>query len=106
MTEQQCQLLDEPLSKDDIALAVKSLKNNKCPGMDGIPIEVYKCFWGRLGELLLSVFQESIMDGKLHLLVTRGIISLLEKLIVIHSFKKTGDHIAFETLTIKYSLQS
>ena len=29
----------------EITKAARDLNNGKCPGSDGIPIEVYKCFW-------------------------------------------------------------
>ena len=45
---------------DECKEAVFNMKNNKSPGLDGLPCEFYKCFWNIIGslfyEVLLSVF--------------------------------------------------
>lgn len=47
---------------DECADAVNNLKNNKSPGLDGIPAEFYKCFWKTIGplshEVLLRIFDK------------------------------------------------
>jgi small-conductance mechanosensitive channel len=43
--------LDRPLTRNEIASAVKELANNKSPGSDGLPIDWYKAFWSKISEL-------------------------------------------------------
>ena len=49
------EFLKQPLCLEEIKTAVFSLKEEKAPGVDGIPIEVYKTFWPYLKETLLNL---------------------------------------------------
>lgn len=63
--ENEKQNLDTLPSIDECKEAVFNMKNNKFPGLDGIPCEFYKCFWSHIGplfyEVLLSVFDNQEM---------------------------------------------
>ena len=37
-----CNILNLPISGDEVALALRKGKNNKAVGIDGIPVEFYK----------------------------------------------------------------
>ena len=50
---------------NECTIAVKKMKGNKSPGLDGITIEFYQLFWPLLGNLLVEVFNESHEDGKI-----------------------------------------
>ena len=39
---------------DEITEVLKSFKDNKAPGIDGLPAEFYKAFWHLLGETLVD----------------------------------------------------
>ena len=80
ISEDQKAMLNDPLLHDEVAEAVKELNNNKSPGTDGLPIEIYKFFWPKLGRFLFEVYKEILEDKKLHLSARCGIIALLEKL--------------------------
>lgn len=60
LDENEKQNLDTLPSIDECKEAVFNMKNNKSPGLDGIPCEFYKCFWCHIGslfyEVLLSIF--------------------------------------------------
>jgi hypothetical protein len=83
--------LDLTLSRDESALcerevtsaeclaALKSFKNNKSPGIDGLPYEFYKHFWPVIGEDLVSVFNDCLASGSLPFTQRSGLISLLHK---------------------------
>ena len=45
----RCDILNSPISSDEVSLALRKGKNNKAAGIDGIPIEFYK-----YGEELLA----------------------------------------------------
>ena len=57
----------------------KSLNNNKAPGTDGLPIEIYKRFQHKFVPVLLDLFRDYENVNKMQLSARRGIISLLEK---------------------------
>lgn len=38
------------------------MENEKVPGIDGIPFEFYKAYWGILGEDLLEVLSNSLVS--------------------------------------------
>lgn len=58
---------------------MKELPNNKSPGSDGLPIEIYKMFWNQLGNLYLQAILEAKKEGKLYIAARRGIITLIPK---------------------------
>ena len=49
ISEEEKILLDRPISKEEIDIALKQLKNNKSPGIDGYSAEFFKTFWPQLG---------------------------------------------------------
>lgn len=72
-------VLNEGISLEEMEAAVKGMKNGKCPGCDGLPVELYKRFWGLLGKHLLASFQHAFSSGSLSPDQRRGIISLIPK---------------------------
>ena len=71
--------LDAPITIEELGLALRELKNNHSPGMDGLPADWYKMFWPKIKNLYHKVLLEMIEMGKMHLSACRGIISLMEK---------------------------
>ena len=71
--------MDKPLNLHELSLALKSMKNNKSPGLDGFPADFWKVFWVKVKFLYEEVIQESVMDGELHQMAREGVLSLLEK---------------------------
>ncbi len=59
--------------------AVKHMKKNKSPGLDGISVEFYEKFWPLIGNLLVSVFNDSYCDGILPNSQRTAIFSLIFK---------------------------
>ena len=47
LNEQERANLDRMLDLEELDCAVQQLKSNKCPGLDGLPVEFYRCFWER-----------------------------------------------------------
>jgi hypothetical protein len=56
-----CLLLDRPIERNDILLALKKLKVNKTTGMDGIPSEIWK--FGNLDDILVILFNAILKHG-------------------------------------------
>lgn len=59
--------------------ALQSMENGKVPGIDGIPFEFYKAFWGTIGEDLQAVLSDSLAGGLLPLSSRRAVLTLLPK---------------------------
>ena len=72
--------LDKIPTEKEIGEALFKLKNDKCPGTNGITTNFIKFFWPQLREFMHKLFLEIIVDGKFHLTAKRSIISLLEKI--------------------------
>ena len=59
--------------------ALKSMKNNKSPGYDGLTVEFYKTFWHNLSDLMVNSFNESFDIGKLSELQNTSVLSLIHQ---------------------------
>lgn len=55
--------LDNDITEDEIICELKKLKNNKSPGDDGIPGELYKCLSTRMLPVLLKLFNKILQTG-------------------------------------------
>lgn len=72
-------LLESPLTKDEIQDAIKTLKPNKSPGIDGIPAEFYQFFWNKLHNFLFEMYQEIILEEQMNSSATEGLLTLIDK---------------------------
>ena len=71
--------LEQEITMDELALALKQTKRFKAPGLDGLTADFYKMFFGKIKHLLLEVFTQAFKVKRLHLSARRGIISLIPK---------------------------
>ena len=71
--------LEGPLTITEIGTALKGMKHNKTPGIDGFPAEFYKMFWGKLKYFVLRALNYSFLKGNLPLSLRQTIISCLPK---------------------------
>lgn len=79
LTEDEKQILENPISKQEIFDVIKSMKINKTPGFDGLPIEFYVVLWPDICEMLLKSFNFSLQMGAMSLSQRNGVITLLPK---------------------------
>ena len=79
LDENDKNLMDTELTAEEILNALKLSKNNSSPGLDGLPIEVYKVFWGDLKEHLTNCFHHCFVTGSLAPSQNDSILSLLHK---------------------------
>lgn len=63
LTKQQSDDLEQPLTQTELANALFQMKNNKTPGMDGLPAEFYKTFWNKLSQPMLKMTHEVLNTG-------------------------------------------
>ena len=81
LSEEQTRILDEPLLLAEVEIAINQLKKEKCPGIDGLPIEFYVKFLPNIKHVLHSMFL-AVISGHLKMFpesCRTGIVSLLEK---------------------------
>ena len=71
--------LDSEITLNEVKCAVFSMKDNKAPGCDGLPIEFYKLHWEVLKDWLLDLFKYCYDMHILNPSARKGIISLLPK---------------------------
>lgn len=72
-------ICDAPITLEDTIDAIKSLKNKKSPGTDGLTSEFYKLFSDKLAPFLLEVFRESSVKTSLPPTLCQGVITLIPK---------------------------
>ncbi|KAJ1125470.1 hypothetical protein NDU88_003902 [Pleurodeles waltl] len=73
------EVLNAPLTLEDLHLAVKSFKSGKTPGSDGLPIEFYTSLWDLVGPDLLELYEEMEQEGVMPHTLREGMIALLYK---------------------------
>ena len=71
--------LDEQVTLEELETVIKSLKNNKSPGWDGLTAEFYRFFWDDIKFILYNSFQESINSNCLSPSQRIGVITLFLK---------------------------
>ncbi|XP_072009068.1 ATP synthase subunit C lysine N-methyltransferase isoform X1 [Engystomops pustulosus] len=72
-------MLEGPLTLEEIEEATQAMANDKAPGVDGMPMELYKKFGGILLPKLLKVFEESFEKGDLPRSMKEAIIVVIPK---------------------------
>ena len=71
--------LDEQVTLEEMETVIKSLKNNKSPGWDGLTAEFYRFFWDDIKFILYNSYQESINSNCLSPSQQIGVLTLLPK---------------------------
>ena len=79
LSEEQQQSCELTVNNQEIKDAMKDMKNDKTPGIDGIPIDFYKFFWVDLGHFLIRSIQGAFEVGELSITQKRGIITCIPK---------------------------
>jgi hypothetical protein len=71
--------LDQPVTYDELALALKDLENNKSPGSDGFNANFYKFFWKKIGKAVCASIMYALENNKMSVEQRRAILTLLPK---------------------------
>ena len=79
LSEYEANLLEGNLTIDEISNSLKSMKNQKCPGVDGFPAEFFKVFWGKLKYFILRSLNYGYSSRQMSISMRQCIISCLPK---------------------------
>ena len=79
LTDSDTQSCEGRLTIKECSDALRSIKNNKSPGNDGITKEFLEYFWGKLGTFLVSALNHSFEKGELSTSQKQAIIIIIEK---------------------------
>ena len=77
LSDNKADALEGHLTLDEISDALKSMKNQKIPGIDGFPAEIF--FWGKLKYFVLRSLNHAYISGQMSLTLRQCIISCLPK---------------------------
>ena len=72
--------LMKPVTLQEIQHILTISKNDKSPGPDGIPVEIYRCLFDVLGEDLLRVIELSWVSGKILAVFNSTFLALIPKI--------------------------
>ena len=62
ITQEENERLQQPISQSEIADFIKSMSNDKAPGLTGITPAFYKVFWLQIGDLVNSAVNNCLND--------------------------------------------
>ena len=79
LSETESNYLEGPLTIEELGIALKKMKNNKTPGIDGFPSEFFKFFWGKLKNLVLNALNLCYKKGSLSISMRQAIINCIPK---------------------------
>ena len=72
-------VLEGKIESYELSKTLKNMKNNKTPGIDGLPAEFYKFFWLKLKNIISDALNYSYETGKLSCTLRQSLIICLPK---------------------------
>ena len=79
LSERERDLCNGMPTIDELRNVVSTMKKNKSPGSDGLPIEFYQTFWPQLQKHFYAFTVETFIVGELPTSARHGILSLIHK---------------------------
>ena len=83
--------LEKPLTVSELGAALKDMKNNKTPGVDGFRAEVLKVFWKDLKFWICALVNFSFENCLLPTSLRQCVITCLPKRIKLENLLRIGD---------------
>lgn len=71
--------LDAEIQLEEIHLALKTMKPNKCPGTEGLPKEFYEKFWPMIATTVTKLFKQIVQRRSLNKSAKQSVTSLMGK---------------------------
>ena len=79
LDEGDCNILEQIVTRKEIYDAIKDMKHNKSPGLDGLPIEFYVKFWDIIKNEFCEIIVNMIKGTVLQEIQRKAIIVLIHK---------------------------
>ena len=79
LNENHLEMLNTPITIEDLKMAIKNSQSGKSPGSDGLTREFYIVFWNDISELLFNSLIEGKEKGILSTSQRQAVIKLLDK---------------------------
>lgn len=79
LDDNEVELSDTIISEAELLDTLKSMKNGSSPGLDGLPIEVYKVLWNDIKSFLINCFHDCFKNGFLTPSQSQALLCLLHK---------------------------
>ena len=79
LSDEQSKSCESEFFDGECLAALKTLRNGKTPGSDGLPKEFYLCFWDILKDDFVEMLNHSLADGRMPDSLRQAIITLLFK---------------------------
>ena len=67
------------IKENEITSTIRTMQNNKSPGIDSLPVEFYKVFWPDLKESFMKVIANAADSEVLTISQQQGMITLIPK---------------------------
>ena len=79
LSQQEAEHLEGEIKIEELTKALKNMKNDKSPGLDGFTAEFYKLFWIDIGTFVLRSLNYAYRFGQLSVTQKQGVITCLPK---------------------------
>ena len=79
ITQEQKDRLETNLDEKEILNALKNMKNNSSPGLDGLTTSYIKVFWPRIKDMLIESIRAAYVKGEMSVSQKRAVITLIHK---------------------------
>jgi hypothetical protein len=79
LQQQDQSICDGKVTEEECYNAINNMKSNKAPGLDGLTVEFYREFWGKVIFFLIDVLNKSYDEKLLSFSQRTNVLSLLFK---------------------------
>ena len=79
LSDKDSQDLEGEIAYSELVFALKSMKNDKSPGLDGFTVEFFKFFWVDIGNFILNSLNYGYRTGSLSITQKQGVITCIPK---------------------------
>ncbi|KAJ1525858.1 hypothetical protein ONE63_009051 [Megalurothrips usitatus] len=79
LEDEQRQICEEEITEEEVKDSINKAQLNRAPGLDGLPLELYKFFWNQIGRIFMKVIQNFQKTGKLPNSMKKIVVSPIPK---------------------------
>ena len=79
LSDKESQNLEGEIDYSELGIALRNMKNNNSPGLDGFTVEFFKFFWIDIGYYILKSLNYGYRTGSLSVTQKQGVITCIPK---------------------------